>query len=1102
LDLHSSLQLFWQQEEPPRYTSKSAEEKECDEHFSSTHSRDPDGRYVVRLPFKADHPALGDSRLAAERRFKALEHKFQTQPKFCELYSAFMKEYSDSGHMTNVSTVEPSGQCYFLPHHGVLKESSSTTKLRTVFDASSRTSSGVSLNDILLTGRKLQIDICDILLQFRTHNVVFVCDIRQMYRQIKVHPDDQNFQLILWRDAPTKPLETYKLGTVTYGMNSSPYLALKTLDQLAKDEGEAFPQAAKVLRSQIYVDDIITGADDEKAALELREQLVQLLQRGGFELRKWSSNSPTLLQSLPKEHLETPVFLENSQQPLFSVLGLHWSPTTDSFSYTFNLPQECPTKRNVLSLIAKIYDPCGYLAPCTMLAKCFMQLLWTTGLTWDQPLPPELAEKWKMFVSHTKHIEDIQIPRSLQLSDSCSIELHGFSDASESGYAAVIYFRCQLSNGDVIVRQIIAKTRVAPLKRITLPRLELCGAHLLSKLVAYCVSNFNTKLNFTNIFLWCDSVVLTWLQTPPYRLKTYVANRVAQIQEAVPSSCWRHIASAQNPADCASRGILASELKVHPLWWNGPAWLHLPQQDWPEPKFAPIDLSADQDTKKTPLQVLTVVQSKEWDLLSKYSSWLKLQYVVAYLLRFIYNCKHTDKLSGLLSTQELNTAELRIFTLVQQSHFRADLDLIKKNHNCSTGLQRLAPLIDSDGILRVGGRLGRSQIPSDSQHPVLLPKRHHVVDLIIDHTHRTHLHAGPQLTQALLVRRVWILSARSAVRTRIFKCVKCFKNKPRNQAPLMGELPAVRVTPSRTFLSTGMDYCGPFSVKIHNLRGVRQVKVYLCIFVCMATKAVHIEVVADLTTEAFIAALTRFVSRRGLCSDLYSDCGTNFVGADSVLRHIVATTIKSESARKSIHSFTAPRRIIFHFNSPASPHMGGLWESAVKSAKHHLRRIMGETTLTLTEFITLSTQIEAMLNSRPLTPLSSDPAEVSALTPGHFIIGAPLAALPEPDLHDVAPNRLRRWQLVQSLHQHIWRRWELEYLHTLQQRLKWTTSSRNLQVGDLVLVHAASPPFTWPLARISEVHPGHDGVVRAVTLKTQSGTYTRPSVKVFPLPLE
>lgn len=1102
--LHSSLQQFWHQEEPPICTKKTAEEKLSDDHFQATHSRDINGRYVVQLPFKAEQPSLGSSFLAAERRLHALEAKFTRDSELKCLYSKAMNEHISQGHLVKVDKLDKTSPHYFLPHHGVLKEGSSSTKLRIVYDASCKTSSGQSLNDILMTGRKLQTNICDILLHFRTHRFVFTCDIRQMYLQILIEPSHQNFQLVLWRKKNTEPLSIYKLTRVTFGVNSSPYLAIRTLHQLADDEGDAYPEAARVLRSHTYVDDIISGADTLEEVLSLQEQLISLLAKGGFELRKWASNSKVLLRNFPQDHLETPVFLQADQQPHFNVLGLHWSPDSDCFSYKISIPQEAPTKRTVLSAIAKLYDPCGFLAPFIMLTKCFMQLLWTTGLNWDEPLTPDLASKWQTLISSISHLPKIRIPRPCQLSGPCDIELHGFSDASENGYAAVIYFRCISSSGKVQINQILAKSRVSPLKRVTLPRLELCGAHLLAQLASYCRETYRDHVKISQIYLWSDSsITLTWLQTPPYRLKTFVANRVAQIQELFPSHFWHHVRSSHNPADCASRGILASDLCNHSLWWNGPPWLLQTTADWPTPQFVPMDLASSEEVKDTPLVILTTSSQEEWTLFSRYSSYHKLQGVMAWMLRFIFNCRHAqnDRSFGPLSLQELNNAQLCLIKIVQTSAFSEELSRIKKDQTCSTKLQRISPFIDSNGLLRVGGRLKASSLSYDSQHPYLLPKKHPLVNLLIDKCHIQHLHAGPQLTQALLSKFVWILSARSVIRSRIFKCLKCFRAKPQNKTPLMGELPRSRVTPARPFLSTGIDYCGPFMVKVHTLRAMKQVKVYLCIFVCMVTKAVHVEVVMDLTTDAFIAALTRFVSRRGLCSDIYSDCGTNFVGADAALRKIADLTITSSAAKETISRFSKPRNIRFHFNPPAAPHQGGLWESAVKSAKYHLRRTMGDTVLTLAEFITLTTQVEAMLNSRPLTPLSSDPSDVSALTPGHFLIGTSLAAVPQQDVNQVPISRLKHWQLIQALHQRIWKRWQSEYLHSLQQRVKWCTNSEALKVGDLVLMQAPTSPLSWPLARVEAVHPGADGVVRVVTLKTANGRFTRPAVKVFPLPL-
>jgi hypothetical protein len=430
-----------------------------------------------------------------------------------------------------------------------------------------------------------------------------------------------------------------------------------------------------------------------------------------------------------------------------------------------------------------------------------------------------------------------------------------------------------------------------------------------------------------------------------------------------------------------------------------------------------------------------------------------------------------------------------------------DFKLLTQEKPCSTRLLRLKPFIDSDNIIRVGGRINQAPLSYDIRHPVVLPKQHHVINILIDYFHLRYLHAGPQLVQSLLSKHVWILCARNVIRSRIFKCITCFKLHPRSSTPLMGDLPPCRVTPAKPFLSTGIDYGGPFNIKITNLRFIKHIKVYICIFICMVTKAVHIEVVHDLSTPAFIAALIRFVSRRGQCNHLYSDCGTNFIGANLELQRIVKD-IKSKENRISINNFATEQGITFHFNPPISPHHGGLWESAIKSAKHHLYRVIGSSTLTYPEFTTLTTRIEAMMNSRPLTPLSADPSDLSALTPGHFLTGAPLVSIPENDLSDIPPNRLKHWQLIQGFFQNIWKRWSAEYFHTLQQRSKWLLPTENLKIGDLVLVQSQTPSLQWPLARITKLFPGKDGIVRVVEVQTATSCFHRPVPKLCKLPIE
>jgi len=473
------------------------------------------------------------------------------------------------------------------------------------------------------------------------------------------------------------------------------------------------------------------------------------------------------------------------------------------------------------------------------------------------------------------------------------------------------------------------------------------------------------------------------------------------------------------------------------------------------------------------------------------------------VLRFCKNLKSSSKESGFLKQQELEESCSRICKLVQQSAFQDDIARLQDGKPVTSRLKRLSPFLDKSGLLRVGGRLQNATLQYEAKHPILLPKSHYVTGLIIDYYHLKYLHAGPQFLQAIISQKFWILSARSAIRHRVFKCIRCYRCNPRLSSQKMGDLPSVRVTPATVFYNTGTDYLGPFLVKPNNLRRTPPVKMYICVFICMAVKAVHLEVVSSLSAEAFIAALTRFVSRRGLCGNLYSDCGTNYVGAASEIQKTIKHLFKQEEYRLAIDKFSTEHQIQFHFLPPAAPQMGGLWERMVRSIKHHLRRVIGNQIFTHEEFCTVATRIEAILNSRPLTPTSADPNEIDCLTPGHFLTGRPLVALPEEDWKNVPSNRLSRWQLVQSVSQNFWRRWKQDYLHTLQPRSKWETPHSNLKIGELVLIHEPNaPPLSWKMGRITATSPGSDGLVRVVHLKTARGPLSRPVTKVSPLPLE
>lgn len=488
----------------------------------------------------------------------------------------------------------------------------------------------------------------------------------------------------------------------------------------------------------------------------------------------------------------------------------------------------------------------------------------------------------------------------------------------------------------------------------------------------------------------------------------------------------------------------------------------------------------------------------------------KLQRTIAYCLRFRKNVtvERDERQVGPLSVDELQKALIILIKKAQTECFHQEIsDLQKfKEVKSSSKIKSLYPFLDSDGLIRVGGRLAQSQLTYQQKHPVILPNHHTLTRLILEQEHVKLLHAGTQMLLNHIRQTYWPIHGRNEIKHIIRKCLRCLRSKANNiqTTQVMGNLPEFRFETIRPFVNVGVDYGGPILLKSSKLKKASTIKSYIALFICMSTKALHVELVTNLTTEDFLSALRRFISRRGKPAKIYSDNGTNFQGAAKELKQMY-NFLQTKGNQNAITTSLANDSIEWHFIPPGSPNFGGLWEAGIKTVKSHIKRVIGDTRLTYDEMYTLLVQIEGCVNSRPITPIYDDPSDPSVLTPAHFLIGAPLTTIPEHDLTDgdVKINRLSRWQLVQKMFQHFWKRWGQEYLHCMQQRAKWTKQSPNLKIKDIVLIKdELLPPLQWKLGRIMEVHPGKDDKVRVVTIKSCNGIYKRSVSKVIKLPIE
>lgn len=1109
VELNKAIERFWEVEEveKPHQINLTLAQKQCETHFAQTVRRDSTGRFEVSLPFSGNPASLGQSRDIAFRRFISVERKLSKDDDLRQQYISFMQEYINLGHMEEIDEKSIVSPHYFLPHHSVLKPDSSTTKLRVVFDASAKTSTNIALNDILHIGPTLQEDLFSILLRFRIPRFVFTADIQKMYRQIAVQENDMKYQLIWWRTDPRLTLKCYKLRTVTYGTSSAPYLAMKCLQKLAEESGSKYPLGAQILHRDFYVDDVMTGSDSIGVARNMQAQLTAVLKEAGFHLRKWCANHPQLLRDIPLIDQEVQLDFTNEKDSSIKTLGLTWMPKSDLFGIKSNsVSNNKITKRSVASDIARLFDPLGILAPVIVTAKIFLQQLWELKLDWDAALPAEHHTKWTTFRNSLPILSQITFPRHVYANEIPKTkQLHIFADASEKAYGAAIYIRSTTNNGRIIVRLLCSKSRVAPTKKITLPRLELCAAKVAAELadrVKKCLQFENTPAYF-----WTDSeIVLAWINSTSTNFQTFVGNRIAAIQRLSLSQQWRHVKSKENPADPLSRGILPGSLSSCNLWFYGPPFLHGNEAIWPAPfrensecqlEKKRVALSATGSNDDEPSFIYTINHK---------GSFRKLQRIIAYVLRFVKNTKRTpnDRPKHLFTTcRELEEALQVIMRAIQEDEFKEDLAQLRKRENVNkkSCLSSLTPIMDNQGIMRVGGRLEQSSLSYNAKHPILLPYADPITKLLMTTLHKENLHTGPQALLADTRQRFWPLKGKTIARSIVQHCVTCAKAKPKMLAQFMGNLPSTRIQPARPFINSGVDFCGPLWIH-HKIRGKRPHKAYLAVFCCFATKAVHLEIVGDLSTEAFVGALKRFIGRRGHCQKLYCDNATNFVGARNQLQELTAN-IYSQKAKENISGACSKKGIEFHFIPPRAPHFGGLWEAAVKSAKHLLLKTTSAGSLTYEELETLMIEIEAILNSRPLTPMSNDPTDLTVLTPGHFLIGEPLTSTVDVNARELKASLLTRWNLVSHLKHEFWRRWSREYLNELQHRYKWKERCENINPGSIVIIQDDNlPALKWSLGRITQTHKGDDGLVRVADVKTATGILRRPIHKLAPLPCD
>ena len=1099
--MHKQMQNFWTTEsfgtkydEPPR---KSREDERAlkilDDSIKMT-----GGRYETKLLWKCPNRSLPDSRPAALIRLRHTERKLDRNEEMARMYTETIEGYVTDGYakkITNDSgTPGDLRHEWYLPHHGVMNPKK-PGKVRVVFDAAAR-SGGTSLNEELLTGPDLANSLIGVLLRFRQRRFPISADIKAMYHQVRVAEEDQPALRFLWRGADRqKPPDTYQMQVHVFGAASSSCAVNYALRKCAMDNELEFPQAAAAVRSRFYVDDYLDSVDTAEEADALTTSLTSLLKRGGFDLTKWQIPHRRLHDETGKQDLDL------DETPIERALGVCWDVQEDKLVFKATVMDKPCTKRGILSQVSSVFDPLGMLAPYVIRAKTIIQDLWTGSYDWDQEIDDEgLLKRWHDWLTELQDLHAFRVSRCYcpvpvpSVCHKAARQLHIFCDASLLGFGAVAYFRLDRGDGHIWCSFVMAKGRVAPVRQLTVPRLELQSAVMAVRLGDLIKREHDFDIESTHY--WSDSTtVLRWIRSESRRYHTFVANRIAEIQDSTEVNSWRHVPGSMNPADIVSRGCSASELcDDKGDWLQGPGFLRLSPTTWPVehlPDNQPLDFTEEKVATVTavsqPAGSSPVIQP------AKFSSWSRLLRVMAWIRRFVKNCKvaKDDRTCGPLTVAEVRDAEAACLRQAQEDDFPAELDALRRKVALPrrSRLLPLNPYLDADGLIRAGGRLRHAKVAHESRHQVLLSPNHDVTRLIINDKHRRLAHSGPDHVLCSLRERYWILRGRAAVKKWTTQCWFCKKRRATPSPPMMADLPASRVNQAGPpFSAVGLDFFGPIAVR----RFRKTEKRYGCIFTCMATRSVHIEIAHSLDTDSFIMALRRMIARRGRPRQIFSDNGTNLKAGERELRACLR-----EFNQTQITDAMTQEDIDWKFNPPASPHFGGVWERVVRSVKRALVAVIGHDAVTDEMLLTVMAEVEGLLNSRPLTHVSADPNDLQALTPNHFLIGRASPNLPPGIFDDSDLSRRRRWRHAQRVVDHFWKRWRREYLPELTVRRKWLQETRNLETGDLVLVAEDNEPRGhWPLARVVRPIAGLDGRVRSAEIKTISGTYVRPVARL------
>ncbi|XP_062557240.1 uncharacterized protein LOC134222113 [Armigeres subalbatus] len=1033
-------------------------------------------RYETGLLWKYDSIEFPDSYHMALRRLECLERKMDRNPTLKANIHRQLDEYQTKGYAKpatqhELEQADPK-RVWYLPL-GAVVNPKKPTKVRLIWDAAA-TVDGIALNTLLLKGPDQLASLPAVLSRFRQFSIGVSADLKEMFHQIEIRREDRHSQRFLWRTDSSKQPTVFLMNVATFGSSCSPASAQFVKNKNASEFADRYPQASQAIIQNHYVDDYLDSFENIDEAIRVSQEVKMIHGQGGFLLRNWLSNGNQVLEAIGESNaVDTKNLFLDKASIGERVLGMLWNTKDDILCYATELRDDVqslidsgnrPTKRQMLRFLMSFFDPLGLLSVVLVHGRILLQDVWRAGTQWDETVGDDIWERWRRWIDAMKTINQVQISRcyfkQAARASYKELELHVFVDASELAYSAVAYFRIVNKDGSSACSLVAAKAKVAPLKPLSIPRLELQAAVLGARLMQFIIESHTVAV--AKRYLWSDSsTVLAWIRTDHRRYKQYVACRIGELLTLTNPEEWKWIPTKINPADAATKWGKGPCLAKDSDWFEGPEFLRKSEEEWPRSKSTPLSTAAEEELRPCYMHQKLVLQGLEIDF-QRFSKLERLLRTVAYVLRFVENLKlkrvRAITTNGILTSDELVLAQTTLIKSVQWQAYPDEMALLMANRQTplksTSVLHSLSPFMDQQGILRIDSRIkAADKATSAMKFPVILPCDHKFTLLIIDKFHRRFRHANFE-TVVNEIRQIYHVSRlRPTVKKVTNDCQRCKINKAKPYIPRMAPLPPARLAAGvRPFSFVGLDFFGPFLVRV----GRSYVNRWIALFTCLTIRAVHVELVFSLNTNSCIQCVRRFICRRGIPTEIYSDNGTNFRCA---ARQLKEQQEAIQAINKDLAGTFTSVDTKWKFIPPAAPHMGGAWERMVRSVKTAMFAAY-DTNRKLTDesLYTLITEAEAIVNSRPLTYLPLETAESEALTPKHFLL--PLSSVcetPEPVVGDDALTGTQKqaaaaieatWNATQQHLNTFWKRWITKYLPTLTKRTKWFAEQRAIAVGE------------------------------------------------------